>query len=84
MESILTGWVVINIKHPVSGKKFMVESTFATTRKKAIEKFIHGSNESWVYWKRKYNYRVVRADMTVSVNTGFYPEYFDRPEDFNY
>lgn len=76
MEKIKTGWVVINIGHPRTGNKYIVNDTFSEKRTNAIKKFIEGSGNDWSYWKSKYNFRVVRADITISVMTGFYPEYF--------
>lgn len=76
MENCTPGWVVINIGHPRTGNKYIVNDTFSIKRSEAIKKFISGSGSDWNYWKKKYNFRVVRADTTVAVNTGFYPEYF--------
>lgn len=76
MENCTPGWVVINIGHPRTGDKYIVTYTFSYKRSEAIKMFISGSGNDWNYWKKKFNFRVVRADTTVSVNTGFYPEYF--------
>lgn len=76
MENCTPGWVVINIGHSRTGNKYIVNDTFSINRSESIKKFIAGSGNDWNYWKKKYNFRVVRSDTTIAVNTGFYPEYF--------
>ena len=61
MEDIETGWVIANTGHPNNGTKFIVPSTFSTTRTKAIANFIEGSGNSWRYWKKEYNFCAVKA-----------------------
>lgn len=68
MENITKGWVVINIGHPSTGTKYMVSSTFATTRAASIKLFISGYGESWKYWKAKYNFRVVRSTQCITTD----------------
>lgn len=76
MEKLTTGWVVINIGHPRKGNKYIVNDTFSVNRSQAIKKFIDGSGHDWDYWKKKFNFRVVRADMTISISPGFIPIFF--------
>lgn len=61
------GWIVINIGHPRTGNRYIVGETFSATRTKAIKNFICGSGNHWRYWRKKYNFRVVRANQTISV-----------------
>jgi hypothetical protein len=59
------GWVIINIGHPTTGNKFISYHTFSWTRKEAIAKFIKDSGSPWTYWRKKYNFRAVRAEQTI-------------------
>lgn len=68
MVSESNGWVVINTNHPSTGTKYIVESTFSSTKKEAIKNFIEGTNNSWLYWKKKYNYSVVRASQHIVIS----------------
>lgn len=68
MKIETTGWIIINIGHPRSGKKFIVDYTFSRLRKDAIKKFIHDSGEGWAYWKKEYNFRVARSTQSISVS----------------
>jgi 3'-phosphoadenosine 5'-phosphosulfate sulfotransferase (PAPS reductase)/FAD synthetase len=65
-----TGWVVINIGHPYSGSKYILSESFAFTKKGCIKDFIKDTGQTWKYWRDKYNFRCVRAEM--KINT-FYP-----------
>lgn len=62
------GWVVINIGHPSTGGRYIVGETFSSKRTNAIKKFIDGSGNDWIYWKVKYNFRVVKSTQSVTVN----------------
>jgi len=62
------GWVVINIGHPANGQKFIDRESFAFTKNGCIKNFIKGSGETWEYWRRKYNFRCVRATMTINTD----------------
>lgn len=68
MKSERKGWVVINIGHPSSGKKYIVNSTFSETRAEAIAEFTEGSGSNWRYWRERYNFRVVKSTQAISVN----------------
>lgn len=61
------GWVIVCIDHPMTNKSFVVLNSFRYTRRQAIKDF-NDSVVSWEYWKRKYNYRCVRATQTVVVS----------------
>lgn len=62
------GWVVVNIGHPNTGSKYIVRESFAFTKNGSIKAFIKGSGESWGYWRRKYNFRCVRASMNITTD----------------
>lgn len=62
-----TGWVIINIGHPKTGEEYIVYHTFFYTRKGSISGFIEDTGHTWEYWKRKYNFRAVRATIKVTV-----------------
>jgi hypothetical protein len=68
MQITKKGWVVINIGHPLTGNKYIVDETFSPTRSKAIKLFINDSGVGWHHWRKKYNFRVVRAEHTVSID----------------
>lgn len=65
MKSITHGWVVINPKHPSTGREMQIDSSFSKTRKESIKLFIQDSEADWKYWRNKYNYRVVKAKITI-------------------
>lgn len=66
MQKEQNGWVVINIGHPRTGNSFIVSDTFSRTRTLAIKNFVNGSGDSWEYWRKKYNFRVVKSKQTIS------------------
>lgn len=66
MKDEWNGWVVINIGHPSNGRKYIVNDSFSYTRKGAVKKFIEGTSTSWTYWRRKWNFRVVRAISSIT------------------
>ncbi len=59
------GWVVVNIGHPRTGSKYIVPGTFERTRSGYIKSFVAGSGDAWKFWKKKYNFRVVKAKQCV-------------------
>ena len=59
------GWVVVNIGHPRTGGKYIVSGTFERTRSGSIKLFVAGSGNDWKYWKKKFNFRVVKAKQCV-------------------
>lgn len=65
MKSVIHGWVVVNPKHPNTGKEMLVDSSFARTRTEAINKFIEGSSKDWKFWRNKWNYRVIKAKISI-------------------
>lgn len=65
MEDKVTGWVIGNTGSSRSGLQFIVPSTFSYTRTEAIAKFIEGSGNSWLYWKKEYNFCAVKATQCV-------------------
>lgn len=65
MKTITHGWVVINSKHPTTGKEVVSDFSFARTRKGAINQFVEGSSASWKYWRAKWNFRVIKAKCTI-------------------
>lgn len=66
MENKTTGWVVENQNHPTAQSKYIVPSSFRTTRAESIKAFVEGSGNSWRYWKRNYNFRCVKASCVIS------------------
>lgn len=66
MEDKTTGWVICAVNHPNTGNSFIVTHTFSITRKKAIETFIKGSGATWAHWKRKYNFKAIKATSTIT------------------
>ena len=66
MEQINKGWVISNENHPIGITKFLITASFASTRKKSIKLFCEGSGGNWNYWYRKYNFRCVKAESTIS------------------
>lgn len=68
MTSARNGWVIINIGHPRTGNEFIVNDTFAFTRRAAVKNFVAGSGGTWLYWRNKFNYRVVRANQTIIIS----------------
>lgn len=65
MKTTKKGWVVVSEKHPESGEIYLAEHTFRLTRSGSIQYFIEGTNKSWRWWKRKYNYKCVKAEITI-------------------
>lgn len=68
MKCETKGWVVINIGHPITGSKYIVDSTFRRTRKESISELCKDTNKSWEFWKRQFHFRAVKATHTVQVN----------------
>lgn len=68
MKRTSNGWVVCNLNHPANGEKMICEDTFSRTRKEAISKFINGTNSSWKFWYRKYNFRCKRCAVEITIN----------------
>lgn len=67
MECVEVGWVIANTGHPSTGSKFIVPSTFERTRTKAIANFIEGSGNSWLFWKKEYNFCAVKARQRIEI-----------------
>ena len=70
MQDECTGWVIICINHPIAGTDYIVPDTFSYRKKDAIKRFFAGSDGDWNYWKKKFNFRAVRAKRNVSVVNG--------------
>lgn len=66
MEETEKGWVIVNMGHPATGKKYILNSTFQYTKRSCIRDFIKDSAYTWNYWKSKYNFRCVRAGKTIA------------------
>ena len=62
-----SGWVVISLLHPTTKRDHMVPSTFRKTRSLAIAAFVEGSGQSWSYWKKKFNFRCLRAKSVITL-----------------
>ena len=65
MREITKGWVIINIGQPSNGSSYICSYTFQSKRTEAIKSFIKDSGNNWEYWKRKYNFRCVKADIVI-------------------
>ena len=66
MEKQSTGWVIVNENHPNNPNVKQIHTeTFSYTRKEAIEKFIKDVGYPWIYWYRRFNFRAVKAEMTI-------------------
>lgn len=60
------GWLIINENHPNNpGKKMIYSETFRLLRKECIDAFIFGTSGSWNYWRKKYNFKCVKAQVTI-------------------
>lgn len=68
MKKTITGWVVINIGHPRTEGKFINGWSFSSIRKECIAKFVANTGYKWEYWRKKYNFRCVRATQMVYVS----------------
>lgn len=67
-KSVESGWVIVNIGHPVTGKKYILSNSFRWTKTLCIKEFIKYSKYSWRYWYCKYNFRAKRATKTIEIN----------------
>jgi len=67
MEHKTNGWVIHNPKHPANEKAMFFPESFRVTRKEAIQDFIKGSGNPWEYWRKKMNFRCVKAESTVKI-----------------
>lgn len=68
MKNEQEGYVIINENHPNNPKnKTIFTHTFSTLKKNCIENFIESSGKGWRYWYDKYNFRCVKATMTIQV-----------------
>ena len=65
MQKTETGYVIINIGHPNTGTAFMNVDSFRARKKDAIKYFIEGSGNTWKYWRERYNFRCVKAEMII-------------------
>lgn len=68
-KKTVDGWVIMNDNHPANPNNLMIfQDTFSFTRSNAIKKFTDGTGDDWKWWKRKYNFKAVRATMTITLN----------------
>ena len=61
------GWVVINIGHMRTGSAYIVTDTFHPTRTASVKSFMKHSAGNWSYWRKKFNFRVVRSTQIILV-----------------
>ena len=67
MNETVKGWVITNENHPNrQGHRDLYSYTFAKTRTECTTKFAKGSGKNWSFWYRNYNFRCVKAEMTVT------------------
>jgi len=65
MKQTTKGWVIVNIGHSITGEKWLNGYTFSDNKKEAIDKFINGTSYTWKQLRSKFNFRCVRATMTI-------------------
>ena len=68
MKEIIKGWVIVCYNHPNSGSTFISSGSFRQLRKHAISDFVYGTNSTWAYWKRKYNFKCVKSKSTIEIS----------------
>jgi hypothetical protein len=68
MKDTKFGWVIICENHSVTGRSYIVTSTFRRLRKDAITDFCEGSTKQWNYWRKEYNFRAVKAEQLITLN----------------
>ena len=67
MKKETTGWVVATRCHPTNNKPMIAEFSFDSMRSGAIKKFTTVSKEEWPYWRKKFNFKAVKAKVTIEV-----------------
>ena len=67
MKEETTGWVIVCYKYPSTGSDWIVSSTYSSLRKEAIQKSVSGSGAKWDYWKRKYNFKCIKAKSIIEL-----------------
>lgn len=66
MEAADAGWVIYNIGHPTTKRRYICSQSFRFTKRDCINDFVKGSGRDWNYWKNKYNFRAGRATLTIT------------------
>jgi len=66
-QKTFKGWVVMNPKHPHSGKELIIGDTFAFTKRESIIRFLLMSSFTWEYVHKELNYKAVKAVCTIEV-----------------
>jgi hypothetical protein len=54
---VIKGWVIMTHW-----------SSFSEKRKEAIEIFLAGTTTEWQWWRKKYGFKAVKAESTISIN----------------
>jgi hypothetical protein len=65
---VIKGWVIMTDCHPNSGNPYVHWSSFSEKRKEAIEIFLAGTTTEWQWWRKKYGFKAVKAESTISIN----------------
>lgn len=66
-EVKIKGWVIYTPKHSFCGSELWWDWSFRKTRSKCIADFVANSGETWRGWKRKYNYKCVKAESIIKI-----------------
>ena len=67
MKTAENGYVIICEDHPVTGTSYIVHGSFQNYKHLAIAYFIKDTSHTWEYWKRKYNFRCVKATQSINL-----------------
>jgi len=55
-------WICVN--YTLGKTPFYAEETISFTRKRSIEKLIHGTNDTWQYWREKIGWQCKKIEIT--------------------
>jgi hypothetical protein len=60
------GYVIVSNNHPSGSEDRIFTHTFRELKRDAILHFIYNSGEDWKFWKTKWNFNCVKAEITIS------------------
>ena len=58
------GYVIINTKD----NNRILSHTYRFTKNQCLKDFVKGSGEDWKYWREKYKFKCVNANITIETN----------------
>ncbi len=67
MESKQTGYVIINSDLPTDDERRIVIDSFRYSEEDAKTAFIHETGLPWKYFHDKWNFRCVKAEVTIKI-----------------